>query len=280
MMKTQIAKLLKRHQHALAQKGLDTPDSLLQAVRLDMVKSYSVLAEVHERSAEGVVREFFAEDHDIIAHILPHLDQTNLHHLGFQVHEPHDLILPGFYRWLPHFSEWLKVSLQVNGTLRFPSSINFQERVGAYTEMMQIWVEMAGCELLIEMFGIYKPRDNGWPPVKKMLAFSHWADWCQKEQNPVNLPKLLAGDDIWHYGIHVRDTAAVNTLDIHLQQFITDKAQYKLVYDQPVHNPHDNSFHIKIRNQKLGLEIEFLTQNLGEAPRALGEKREPQRRGQ
>lgn len=238
---------------------------MLQAARLDLVKAYFVLAEIHNRTAVDVIREFFADHPGIVPEILPKLDQPRLHHLGFEVHEPHDLILPGFYLWTKQFSHWLDRPMRINGTLRFPSSANFQERVGAYTEMMQIWVELEGRELLIEMFDIYRPRPNAWLPVKQALNFSTWPAWCRtagSSQSQISLPSLLAGDEIWHYGIHVSSPAGVEALHDRFQHFVQTEAQYKLAYDRPVGNPRDTSLHTKIINKKLGLEIEFLTQNL------------------
>jgi hypothetical protein len=264
-MTTRLAQLLKRHHYSLEKKGLDSSSSLLGAVRLDLVKAYFVLAEIHNRTAADVIREFFAGHHDLIPEILPKLDQPRLHHLGFEVHEPHDLILPGFYRWLPRFGHWLGRPLRVSGILRFPSSAAFQERVGAYTEMMQIWVELEGRELLIEMFDIYRPQPTAWLPLKQTLNFRTWPAWCRTTgsgQSQVSLPALLAGDEIWHYGIHVSDPAGVEALHDRFQHFIQAEAQYKLAYDRPVGNPRDTSLHTKIINKKLGLEIEFLTQNL------------------
>jgi hypothetical protein len=264
-MNTRLTKLLKRHHYSLAKKRLDSPSGLLLAVRLDMVKAYYVLAEIHNRTTVEVIEEFFAGQPDLIAEILPKVDQPRLHHLGFEVHEPHDLILPGFYRWSQQFSRWLDKPVQINDTLRFPSSTNFQERVGAYTEMMQVWVEVEGRELLIEMFDIYRPRPNAWQLDKRAINFSRWSARCRgfdSGQTHVTLMALLAGDEIWHYGIHVSDPAAVEALHNRFQEFIQDKAHYKLAYKQPVGNPRDMSFHTKILNKQLSLEIEFLTQNL------------------
>jgi len=263
-MTTRLAQLLKRHHYSLEKKGLDSIPSLLPAVRLDLIKATVVLAELHNRTAIDVIREFFAGHPDLIAAILPQLDQPRLHHLGFEVHEPHDLVLPGFYRWLPRFGHWLGRPLRVSGTLRFPSSAAFQERVGAYTEMMQIWVELDGRELLIEMFDIYRPRQNAWLPLKQALNFTTWPTRCRtagRSQMPVSLPSLLADDTIWHYGIHVSDPAGVAALHERFQHFVQAETQYKLAYDRPVGNPRDTSLHTKIINKKLGLEIEFLTQN-------------------
>jgi len=264
-MKTRLDKLVKRHRYALEKKGVDSTSSLLQAVRLDLVKACFVLAEIHNRTAADVVREFFADHPGIVPEILPKLDQPRLHHLGFEVHEPHDIVLPGFYYWTKQFSRRLDLPIRINGTLRFPSSTNFQKRVGAYTEMMQIWVEVNGRELLIEMFDIYRPRPTTWPPVKQALNFSTWSTWCHaldSDQTQVRLPSLLVNDKIWHYGIHVSDPAGVEALNDTLTGFIADKRQYKLSYQKPVLNPRDTSLHIKIINQPQGLEIEFLTQNL------------------
>jgi len=264
-LKTRLKKLLKRHRYALDKKGIDSASSLLQAVRLDLVKAYFVLAEIHNRTAADVVREFFADQPGIVPEILPKLDQPRLHHLGFEVHEPHDLVLPGFYHWTKQFGRWLGIPIRINGTLRFPSSTNFQERVGAYTEMMQIWVEVDGRELLIEMFDIYRPRPTTWLPVKQALNFSTWPTWYRafdSDQTLVRLPSLLVNDKIWHYGIHVSDPASIEALNNTLTVFIADKRQYKLSYQSPVLNPRDTSLHIKIINQSQGLEIEFLTQNL------------------
>lgn len=264
-MNTRVAKLLKRHHFVCVKKGLDAQPELLQAVRLDLIKAFFVLNEIYSRTAVDVIHEFFTEQPDIVPQVLPYLDQTHLHHLGFEVHEPHDLILPGFYRWLPHFSRWLGLPLQVNGTLRFPASTAFQERVGANTEMMQIWVGLADRELLIEMFDIFRPRTNSWSAIRQSLHFSTWQAWCrdfQAGQHRVRLPWLLAGDKIWHYGIHIIDPAAVEGLHNHLRRVTEQHDTYRLAYDQPVYNPRDTSLHTKIMNQKVGLEIEFLTQNL------------------
>ncbi len=149
--------------------------------------------------------------------------------------------------------------------MRFPSSANFQERVGAYAEMMQIWVEVDGRELLIEMFDIYRPRPATWLPVKQALNFRTWPTWFRafdSNQTQVRLPSLLANDRIWHYGIHLSDTASVEALNDTLSAFISDRRHYKLSYEKPILNPRDTSLHIKIINQAQGLEIEFLTQNL------------------
>lgn len=264
-MKTRFNKLLKRHRYALEKKGVGSASSLLQAARLDLVKACFVLAEIYNRTAAGVVRQFFAGHPAIVPEILAKLDQPRLHHLGFEVHEPHDIVLPGFYRWTQQFSQWLGIPIQINGTLRFPSSTNFQERVGAYTEMMQIWVEVGGRELLVEMFDIYRPRPAAWPPVKQALNFGGGPAWRRafgSGQSRVKLSSLLADDKIWHYGLHVSDPAGVEALNDTLTAFIAGKPQYKLSYQKPVLNPRDTSLHIKIINQAQGLEIEFLTQNL------------------
>lgn len=264
-MNTRVAKLLKRHHYACVKKGIDSQAALLQVVRLDLVKAFFVLYEIYRRTAVDVIQEFFAEQPEIVPQVLPYLDQTQLHHLGFEVHEPHDLILSGFYRWLPRFSRWLDLPLQVKGSLRFPSSTAFQERVGAYTEMMQIWVGLAERELLIEMFDIFRPRANPWYSFKQTLHFNTWPAWCrafQAGEHQVRLASLLAGDEIWHYGIHLIDPAAVESLHNRLIQFTDQHQAFRLAYEQPVYNPRDTSLHTKIRNEKAGMEIEFLTQNL------------------
>ena len=263
-LKTRLDKSLKRHRYALEKKGIASTSSLLQAVRLDLVKAYFVLAEIHNRTAAEVVRGFFADHPGIVPEILPKLDQPRLHHLGFEVHEPHDIVLPGFYHWARQLGRRLEIPVRVNGTLRFPSSANFQGRVGAYTEMMQIWVEVNGRELLIEMFDIYRPRETSWS-AKEWLGVGRWQELLQNDgvfQQSNVLPPLLKGDKIWHYGIHVSDPASIEALHDTLTAFISDKRHYKLSYEKPVLNPRDTSLHTKIINQAQGLEIEFLTQNL------------------
>jgi hypothetical protein len=63
-MNIRLTKLLKRHQYSLEQKGIDSPVSLLPAIRLDMVKAYYVLAEIYNRTTAGVIEEFFADQPD------------------------------------------------------------------------------------------------------------------------------------------------------------------------------------------------------------------------
>ena len=65
-MKTRLDKLLKRHRYVLEKKGIGSTSSLLQAVRLDLVKAYFVLAEIHNRTAADVVRQFFADHPGIV----------------------------------------------------------------------------------------------------------------------------------------------------------------------------------------------------------------------
>ena len=65
-MNIRLTKLLKRHQYSLEKKGLDSPASLLPAIRLDMVKAYYVLAEIHNRTAAEVIEEFFTGQPDLI----------------------------------------------------------------------------------------------------------------------------------------------------------------------------------------------------------------------
>lgn len=228
-----------------------------------MLKAYFVLAEIHNRTTAVVIHEFFADYSDIASEILQRVDSTQLHHLGFEVHEPHDIVLPGFYIWTKRFGLQLDIPIRINGTLRFPASRNFQDRVGAYTEMMQIWVEVNGRELLIEMFDIYRPREIP-GVVNARFGAVRWQQLLHDDPlSPKTnvLPTLLEGDRIWHYGIHVSDPSSVEFLHNRLTDFVQDKGQYKLQYNQPILNLRDTSLHTKITNQELGLEIELLTQN-------------------
>ena len=256
--------MLKRHRYALEKKGIASPSSLLYAIRFDVVKACFVLGEIYSRQPDEVVREFFTDQPGIVPEILPKLDHPHLHHLGFEVHEPHDIVLPGFYHWTQQFSHWFDIPIRINGTLRFPASTNFQERVGAYTEMMQIWVEVNGRELLIEMFDIYRPRETS-RVAKRWSGVGHRQKLLQNDapfQQAGVLSSLLKGDKIRHYGLHVSGPTGIEALNDTLTSFIADKRHYELSYEKPVLNPRDTSLHIKIINRARGLEIEFLTQNL------------------
>lgn len=258
-----LDRLFRRHRYALEKKGICSGPGLLSDVRLDLVKAYYVLAELYNRTASGVVHDFFSDYPDVASEIQHHVDSIRLHHLGFEIHEPHDIILPGFYIWTQRFGSQLGIPIRINGTLRFPASINFQERVGAYTEMMQVWVEVNKQELLIEMFDIYRPREIP-GAVSARFGAVRWQQLLKSEPlTPTAnvLPALLEGDRIWHYGIHVSDPDSVEFLHDRLTAFVQDKDEYKLQYKKPVLNLRDTSLHTKISNQELGFEIEFLTQN-------------------
>ncbi|MGH8499673.1 MAG: hypothetical protein ACRERV_12840, partial [Methylococcales bacterium] len=83
---------------------------------------------------------------------------------------------------------------------------------------------------------------NGWKSPHHRPAMQHW----------------FCNDSIWHYSIRVGSRDAI--LQLHEETFRELTAavpHYRLVYEAPVENRHDGSFHTKIINLDNGVELEF-----------------------
>lgn len=255
-------RLLASHEQILAKKNIYTTSELLQLIKIDFEKTIHALLEVRNKEAHQMVRAFFEGHEEIVSDIEPAIGR-HLYHFGFEIYEPLDVVLYGFERWIERSKQILGIDIKVSKFLRFPASAQFQKRVGAYTEIMRIWLQVEERELMLELFDIYRPARPFLPEsvaintrnIQALLSnngfFPHHDDVMRK---------LFAKDNIWHYAIYVTSQEKIWKLHNNFSPFVLQNDAYKLAYDAPVLNKHDGSFHTKIINQVKGLEIEFVTQ--------------------
>lgn len=76
------------------------------------------------------------------------------------------------------------------------------------------------------------------------------------------LARFMAADDIWHYGLLVKESADVLTLHREFQALAARNPTYQLLYQEPVHNSYDGSLHTKIVRRANAhqerIELEFI----------------------
>ncbi len=78
---------------------------------------------------------------------------SDVAHIGFSIAEPLDIYLEGVPIWAD------RLGASVVGTKRIPASEAFQDRVGAFVEMAQVWVGYQGRALELEVFDIHRRAD-------------------------------------------------------------------------------------------------------------------------
>jgi hypothetical protein len=262
--------LLLSHGDLLRRKNICRKLDLIRVIKLDLDKLAHALMEVKDGGAPSVLRNFFAGSDLNVSEICARMADRRIYHLGFEIHEPLDLVLYGINHWIEHSRRAMGATMRVKDFLRFPASQAFQKRVGAYTEIMRIWIETGERVLMLELFDIHRPADSvlaSAPPAthRNFTGLFRSGDVDNGEENDHDrrLAQLFAPDEIWHYALHVRQPADV--IDIHawLQQLTVNCSDYLLPYEAPVHNPHDDSFHTKIvrqfRDARGRREIEFVT---------------------
>jgi hypothetical protein len=257
------AGLFLTHGELLQRKNVRSKQRLLQIIKLDLDKLTHALLEVKERRAWPILTRFFAGHKTLLPAIAGRLEQNVIDHLGFEIHEPLDLVLHGLDHWLAKTRRTFQASLAIQDFLRFPASTAFQQRVGGYTEIMRLWVQVNGQTLMLELFDIHRPVDEFFAsgPAKPLI---HRNFDCLVTPNGINdkdmgqVESLFQGDEIWHYAFRVRGFAEVMQLHAELQELAAGDPAYRLPYAAPVHNAGDGSLHTKIIQQAAGLELEFI----------------------
>ena len=180
------------------------------------------------------------------------VDEDMVNHLGFQIREPMDMWLEGLIRWAP------RLDVAVVGTKRFTSSATFQARVGAFAEMAQIWLDMGGQVVELELFDIHRasqPDPRLFDRVRAGRNTRQFIAECRTEE----LVALIDDDDIWHYGIRVASGVDVTRLHEQFQVLTAADPNYRLRSDDVVSNRWHGSMHTKLANRDAGVEIEFLS---------------------
>ena len=82
-------------------------------------------------------------------------DGIDVAHIGFRIAEPLDIYLEGVPIWAD------RLGADVVGTKRIPASEHFQDRVGAFVEMAQVWLGYRGREIELEVFDIHSRAEVG-----------------------------------------------------------------------------------------------------------------------
>ena len=259
--------LLHSHSELLGRKNIRRKQQLIRAIKLDLDKLTHAMLEVKLNRASGVVQGFFSESRLDPAAICARLSGDGIYHVGFEIHEPMSLVLHGINHWIEHSRDALGADMRVRESLRFPASAAFQKRVGAYTEIMRIWLEVAGRVLMLELFDIHRPADSMLASAPRLTHRNFNGLFRYNEAtadgHPERVERLFSNDEIWHYALYVKRPADVTDLHGELQTLAARDASYTLPYTAPVHNLHDDSYHTKIvRLPRLGqarLELEFVT---------------------
>jgi len=255
--------LLQSHSELLRRKNVHSKWQLLQIIKMDLDKLTHALLEVRARDAWSVLSNFFPDHHMMLPSIIDRLKEESIDHLGFEIHEPLDLVLHGLNHWMEKTRSTFYCSLEIQKTLRFPASQAFQKRVGGYTEIMRLWVQLNQRTLLLELFDIHRPVDSFLSSeLPKQLVHRDFnclvtqTDAFVQENQKVE--PLFEGDSIWHYAFQVKTPQDVIALHSDLEKLVDEDPIYILPYDAPVQNLGDGSFHTKIINQSSDLEIEFV----------------------
>jgi hypothetical protein len=255
--------LLTTHTELLGQKNIRRKRELIQVIKVDLDKLAHALLEVKENRPQPVLAEFFAAAPVDLAAIVARLAEDRIYHVGFEIHEPLDLVLYGIEHWIGEARHALGANMRVKDLLRFPASPAFQKRVSAYTEIMRIWLEVNDRSLMLELFDIRRPVGEdlaaGSLPVKHRNFQGLFSDPVPGHDE--RMARLFGDDEIWHYALHVRRPADVTELHAELQALAAGDSTYFLPYAAPVHNPHDGSFHTKVVHRSSGerRELEFVT---------------------
>lgn len=256
--------LLYTHRELLMRKNVWTRQRLIQIIKLDLDKLAHALLEVKESHAAHVLHTFFAEHTALLPTIMPRLEHEYISHLGFEIHEPLDLVLYGINHWIARTRRTLKGDLHLSDFLRFPASAAFQARVGAYTEIMRIWIQVEGRTLMLELFDIHRPVDaflaGGAPKVTHRNFDCLLTCGNTRAGRYSRFAHLFNPDEIWHYALYVKSVEDVMQLHADLYQLAAHDPGYVLPYQEPVQNHGDGSLHTKIINLRSELEVEFITQ--------------------
>ena len=267
--------LLRSHGDLLGRKNIRRRQEFIRAIKLDLDKLTHALLEVKNGRAPAVLQNFFAGSEVNHSEICARLTDHRIYHLGFEIHEPIDLVLYGIDHWIEHSRRAMGANMRVKDFLRFPASPAFQTRVGAYTEIMRIWIETGERTLMLELFDIHRPADSvlaAAPPATHRnfngLFRSPGVEKAMENSHEDRLAQLFGPDEIWHHAVHVKRPDDVVEIHAGLQHLEAMRSDYQLPYQLPIHNPHDDSFHTKIIRQSPDgrREIEFVTRYSTDKP--------------
>lgn len=259
--------LLRGHGELLARKNIVRKPELLKLIKLDLDKLMHALVEVKDTRASSVLRNFF-DDSALAEFACARLAEDYVYHVGFEVHEPLGLVLYGIVHWIEQSNDALDADMHIVDFLTFPASPAFQKRVGAYAEIMRIWLQVDARVLMLELFDIYRPVDSVLAAAPKPTHRNFHGLFRSAEDalegHDERMAKLFGNDGIWHYALHVRRPSDVDALHDQLEELAAAQPCYFLPYKAPVYNQHDGSYHTKVVRhggaERGRLELEFVTQ--------------------
>jgi hypothetical protein len=210
------------------------------------VMAASELTSVGQRA---LMDEFFAGEPQMAEAVLDAADGVDVAHLGFRIAEPLDIYLEGVPIWAG------RLGADFVGTKRILASEHFQDRVGAFVEMAQVWLGYRGREIELEVFDIHSPADIA--PDAPSARRSDVSRVSAQDRDMLRL--RLVGDDIWHYGVTLASAVLVRDLHEKLLALANRSDRYSLRNTMVVTNLDHGSVHTKVSNHDLALEIEFLS---------------------
>ena len=247
-----LAQWRRWHTYVLDRKGCRTDDDVRAAIAFDRAVAIAAARDLCVRRPDEMLDHFFDGHTGLRADVDAVADEEIVNHLGFQIREPMDVWLEGLCRWAP------RLDIAVVGTKRFTSSAAFQARVGAFAEMAQIWLDMNGQVVELELFDIHHAIRVD-PALFERVRSGRNTRQLLEECSTDELLALVSDDDIWHYGIRVASGADVERLHSKFQVLTDIDPNYRLRSDEVVSNRWHGSMHTKLANRDAGLEIEFLS---------------------
>lgn len=275
-----VERMAALHDQVLASKGIGGKQSLLRVVRRDFTRIRHALLEVSSRTPESLLRSFFADEPLIRTAVAQEAHQGAINHLGFEVHEPLDLILYGFEHWIGRGRERLGLDVALVSSQRFVASAELQRRVNAFCEILRLKLKVEGRELLLELFDIHRPmprlecercrhsevcsaREAEEPTFSAFLLQQDDqtpGPWCQLIDRMVGdtLRPVFRHDPIWHYALEVEAEDQVHRVHDLFRTLASRSAIYVMPYSNVVVNPRDRSVHTKIVNRRIHLELELV----------------------
>lgn len=250
-----LKQLSTTYAEALGAKHIFTQSALLKLMKIDFDKTIHALIEVRHHSVSKMLHEFFGDQPTVIASLMPWCSSDRLAHIGFEVYEPLDIVLYGFEHWIEKSAHLLDLDIRIEHYLRFPASQQFQQRVGATTEIMRLVLRVEQHDLMLELFDIHRPPQA--PTVttntRDIAALAAHTTYHRDV-----IRQLFATDTIWHYAIEVQSPDTVVAVHHLLTDLAASHHNYQLAYSAPVTNTSDGSFHTKIGNRSHATELEFV----------------------
>ena len=243
------------HAYVLDCKGGRTDIDVLDAVAFDRVVAIAGARHLRSLRPDELLDRFFDGHASLRSEVDAVVDEDRVNHLGFQIREPLDMWLEGLTHWAP------RLDVTVVGTKRFTASATFQARVGAFTEMAQVWLDMDGQAVELELFDIHQPV-RGDPAVVDRVRAGRDTRRLIAECGSAELLTLVNDDDIWHYGIRIASGRDVMRLHERFQVLAGADPKYRLSVADVVSNRWHGSMHTKLTDRDADIEIEFLSYNV------------------